>query len=294
VDSEAPDSAISALIPLFVPSRLLASKTIPPEDVRDSIRIQLPNAPVLAKVVAGTRLRLGFRVRSAAPVRIAVLTANTGRFPTLRYDPAPADPSLAAVTLPPRSRTPASDPRLAVDFTDYVIPAVGQPPLPLEVFGVGGIRGRRTYIRFTLPARFNDSVTIVRASLVLHQRPAPAYGFTDSLTVIPNVVIANSAVVEIARAAMIIDSTASGGSVFGLPGFRTFPSDNVEKRLELVNVARFWISPSAATVPHAIVLRSFTEGRSVTEAQFYSTLAAPALRPRLIISYLPRSEFGIP
>ena len=294
VDSNAPDSAVSALIPLFVPSRLLGSVTIEPELVKDSILVQLANEPVLAKILAGDRLRLGFRVRSEAPVRIAVLSANTSRFAKLRYDPAPSDPALGAVTLPPRSKTPASDRRLATDFTDYVIAAVGQPPLPPDVFGVGGIRGRRTYIRFTLPARFADGVTIVRATLVLHQVPTPAYGFTDSLTIVPNVVIARSNVVEIAKAAMITDTTLSGGSIFGLPAFRTFPTDDDEERIELVGVARFWTSIASTNVPQAIVLRAFTEGRSAAEARFYSTLAAPGLRPRVLISFLPRSEFGIP
>jgi hypothetical protein len=294
VDSDAPDTALAALIPLFNPSRLLGTVTFDPPGLKDSVVIQLANAPVLAKVLANGRLRLGFRVHSADPVRIAVLSANTSRFAILRYDPAPNDPALLSVTIPPRSRTPASDQRLAVDFTDYVIPAVGQPPLPPDVFGVGGIRGRRTYIRFTIPPRFADSVTIVRASLVLHQLPAPAYGFTDSLTVISNVVIARRTVVEIAKAAMITDTTASGGSIFGLPAFRTFPTDDDEERIELVNVARFWTSTISADVPQAIVLRAFTEGRSAAEAKFYSHLAAPGLRPRLLISFLPRSEFGIP
>jgi hypothetical protein len=295
VDSPAPDSAVTALLPLFVPERLLGSVTIAPGDVKDSIFIPLSHDAVLQKVLADTSLRIGLRVSSVDPVRVGILSANTSTFPRLLYDPAPEDEALGDVTIPPRSFTPVGDRRLSVDFTDYVIPAVGQPPLPPEVFGVGGIRGRRTYIRFVLPPRLTDSVTVVRATLVLTQHAAPTYGFEeDSAVVVPNVVLATTAVTDLAKAAMITDTTRFGGSIFGLQAVIVYPADEEEQHIELVNVVRFWRSASAERVPQAISLRSFAEGRSVIEAQFYSPFAAEHLRPRLLITYVPRTEFGIP
>jgi hypothetical protein len=72
------------------------------------------------------------------------------------------------------------------------------------------------------------------------------------------------------------------------------PAASAQRSFDIATVVRFWRSETAERVPQAIVLRSTLEGISPAEAQFYSMEAAPALRPRLQITYLPRSEFGIP
>ena len=295
VNADQPDSATAALLPLFRSERLIGTLTLDSAAIRDSVRIFLSSDAVLAKIASNERLRLGIRVRSTAPVMLAVLSANTASFPRLGFDPAPADPEVLITTLVPRSRTPATDPRIAVDYTDYTISLGGQA-LPFDAVGVGGPTGRRVYYRFDLPARITDSTTVVRATLILHQRPAPTYGFSDSLVVASQVVVATREIVDLQRAVLLTDTVPgrSPPSIFALPSMSIPPAGAVERRFEIVNVVRFWRSTSAERVPQAIVLRSADEATSIREARFYSLEADPALRPRLLITYHPRSEFGIP
>ena len=295
VETLAPDSATSALLPLFAPERLLGVVTVDSAQLKDSVRIFLNNGAVAQYVSSATRLRIGVRIRSAAPARVAVFSANTASFTRLAYDPAPADTTIDIRTQIPRSFTPASDPRIAVDFTDYNV-SLGGSALPADAIGVGGPRGRRAYLRFELPARITDSTTVVRATLILNQRAAPGYGFTDSILVGSQVVVATAEVTDLAKAALITDTLPgrTPPSVFGLSSIRIPPGGEGERHFDIVNVVRFWRSTTAERVPQAIVLRSSNEATSILEARFYSREAAHGLRPRLLITYVPRSEFGIP
>jgi hypothetical protein len=297
VDTTAADTATAALLPLFRPDRLLGFRTFEVAALKDSVDIYISNDAVQAKIDADTALRLGFRVTSAEPVRLTVSSANTrARFSQLRYDARPSDATTGVLVIPPRSRTPVDDPARALDFFDYTVAATGAPTLPVDLLGVGGVRGRRVYFRFDLPARLTDSASIVRASLLLTQRPAPTYGFDDTLIVVPHVSLASAEVTDLARATLLTDTAATFGglSLFGLPLVRLAPQDSGERRIEFVNVARFWNSESKTRVPQAIVLRSLVEGRSPIELRFFSTEAAASLRPRIRIVYVPRTEFGIP
>jgi hypothetical protein len=298
VDTSAVDSVTTAVLPLFRPLRLIGSVTVDSAALKDSVVLFLNNGAVAAKITTQQRLRIGIRVRSAQPVRIAVLTANTGGSqPLLRYDPAPSDTSIHAVTVVPRSQTPIGEPRLALDFVDYNVVAAGPPLLPPGVIGVGGPRGYRAYFRFAIPARITDSTTVVRASLVLTQKPTSTYGFADSIIVAPQVVIATKEITDLAKAVLITDTLPgrTPPSIFTLPSLRFPPTGNVERHFDIADVVRrFWLSASSERVPQAIVLRSTLEGIAPVEAQFYSMEAPAALRPRLLITYLPRTEFGIP
>jgi hypothetical protein len=296
VDTTAVDSVTSALLPLFRQTRLMGVLTVDSASLKDSVRLYLSNGYVASKIATGQRLRIGVRVTSPNPVRLAVLSANTTSPPILRFDPAPSDTAIHAITVPPRSRTPVGEPRIALDFTDYNVVASGQPPLPVGVIGVGGPRGRRAYFRFAIPARITDSTTVVRATLVLTQKPAPTYGFPDSVVVAPQVVIATAEITDLAKAALITDTLPGQvpPSIFQLPSRRMPPDGAVVRNFDIGNVVRFWRSTTADRVPQAIVLRSTLEGIGPAEAQFYSIEAPANLRPRLIITYLPRAEFGIP
>ena len=296
VDTTAVDSVTSALLPLFRPDRLIGSISVDSAALKDSVRLFLNDDIVAAKIIAGQRLRIGVRITSPQPVRLGVISANTTSPPLLRLDPAPADTAIDFITVPPRSRTPVDERRIALDFTDYNVVASGQPPLPADVIGVGGPRGGRAYFRFAIPARITDSTTVIRASLVLTQKPAPTYGLADSVIVVPQVVIATAEVTDLMKAVLITDTLPGQNppSIFGLPAIRMLPDASVERSFDVGNVVRFWRSTTATRVPQAIVLRSTMEGVGPAEAQFYSLEAPAALRPRLLITYLPRSEFGIP
>ena len=298
VDTTAVDSVTSALLPLFRPGRLLGSVTVDTAALKDSVRIFLNDDVVGAKVANGARLRVGVRITSAAPVRIAVSSANTGTFPVLRLDPAPADTAIDFITELPRSLTPVNQDRVAIDFTDYVVVSGGPPTLPSDVVAVGGPHGRRVYFRFSIPPRITDSTTIVRATLILTQKPGSTYGFADSLIVLPQVIIAGSEIIDLSKAALITDTVTNPlelpPSIFKLQPVQLTATAAMQREFHIGNVVRFWRSTSAERVPQAIILRSTLEGLAPQEALFYSTEAAANLRPRLVITYLLRREFGIP
>ena len=71
VDTTAADTNRAALVPLFRPDRLIGSTTFQPAQLRDTLRLQLDNAALLAKIQANARLRVGLKIRD-------------GSFPTLR------------------------------------------------------------------------------------------------------------------------------------------------------------------------------------------------------------------
>jgi hypothetical protein len=57
---------------------------------------------------------------------------------------------------------------------------------------------------------------------------------------------------------------------------------------------KYWGVQTAVQLPRAIVLQSLQEDYSAQQAFFYSSSSAPELRPKLRISYTPRSRVGVP
>jgi hypothetical protein len=63
--------------------------------------------------------------------------------------------------------------------------------------------------------------------------------------------------------------------------------------LPLVNAVRAWRFLPSGT-QRAIVLRAAAEGNQTGEVRFFSSEAAAAQRPRLRLTYIPRTSFGLP
>jgi hypothetical protein len=62
----------------------------------------------------------------------------------------------------------------------------------------------------------------------------------------------------------------------------------------MVGALREWKAVGPTTLQRAIVLRSSIEGASAPTVQFYSSEAAPGLRPSLRITYVNKVAFGVP
>jgi len=75
---------------------------------------------------------------------------------------------------------------------------------------------------------------------------------------------------------------------------RVAPGDSGIRTLEIATAVRQWNGTDVFQSQRAVVLRSTMEAVSAIELQFYSTEAAPSLRPRLRVNYALRSSFGIP
>jgi len=290
VDTAVVDTAVNVALGLFRPDRLIGGKTYAVSELKDTLQIPLQNDRVLAKLRgdAPRRLRLGFKVQSAASAQIRIRSREGGGSPTLSYDPSP-DTAVKSLQIGETSLTPADNPTLKTDLTDYQLVAVSQATGAGSLLGVGGLPAQRAYIRFDIPSRLIDSATVVRATLLLTQVPATSVDAKDTLTIYPQVVRASQSLTDVGRAAGILN----------LPGLeidslRIVPLDGGERAIEMVGALREWKAVGPTTLQRAIVLRSSAEGASAPAALFYSSEAAPAVRPRLRITFINKVEFGVP
>ena len=273
---------------LFRPDRLIGSVTLDTAAITDSIRLPLDSLTVLDKIRNQRRLRLGLRATSTGPVQIRIVAYEGGEPPIVRFFPS-ADTTIAALTVFPRSFVPRSQPTLAADLTDYVH-VIAHPPVPNGSFlTVGGLPGRRTIIRFNIPAKILDSSNVLRATLELTQRPVFSVDDTAKLSVYPLLVTAGTSLTDIARSAFLTNAPGAG-----FDSVQFAPRDSGVKQIEIVNALRAWSLPISKTSQKAIVLRAGPESVDPKFVSFYSSRAAANLRPRLRISYSPIRSFGIP
>lgn len=287
VDTVAVDSLLAPVRALFRNDRLLGATTFDSAQVRDSIKVFVSNAALLGKIRDSKRLRLGFRATSARPVTVDLGSSDVGDAPVLRFDPAPADTAIKALTVLPLSKTPPNEPQLQSDFTDYSL-VYNAPPLPSgAILSVGGLPSRRSYLRFDIPARIADSSTVLRATLILTQRPNRRVAAGDTGVLIPQLVRAGTEVIDLRRAASLVDP-------FALDSVKVAPGDSGIRLIEVAAAVRQWNSLASFQPQRAIILRSTGEGRVPFEVHFFSSEAPAALRPRLRINYALRTSFGIP
>jgi hypothetical protein len=288
VDTTANDTLPATLIPLFRESRRIGTASFDPALVKDTVRVPIDNAVVLAKAKAGARLRIGLRVRSTASVRLRVSAPLM--LPRVRYRVS-TDTLVTPETAFVRSFTPTNDASIAAALGVYPVVARGQQAAPPPGrIAVGGISGARTFVRFNVPGILIDSVEVIRASLVFEQLPSrTAASGTDTITVFVNPIVSGTPITDIFTASQFI------GAAAGLiDSVRLVPRDSGSRSFELVNLFRAWRSVGDANGIRAIVLRAKQEGGSAAELNFGSSEAVAALRPRLRITYVPRRGFGLP
>lgn len=292
VDTTASDTVATSLLPLFRSDRAIGSRTFAVGDLKDTVRLPLDNRKVLAKALAGQRLRLGLRlVRVNTSGTVARLQLRTGAAPIVRYRVSP-DTLVAPDTIALLSSTPADIPSIAGGLTVYSLVAGGALPRPAStLLAVGGLAGARSYLQFVIPAIVLDSVQVIRATLQLTQRPTRAAGGgADTLTLVVNPVVASPAFTDLFTAAQFLGSPAS----FGIDTLRLVARDSGRRDVEIVNLVRSWRAVGTTHTQRAIVLRAAEEGQRAGELDFFSTDAPAALRPTLRLTYVPRRGFGLP
>ena len=289
VDTANADTVIAVMKSLFRPDRRIGGTTFDSAQVKDSIKVYFDNAKLLAKIIGKQRLRVGIKITAASGAEIDAGSIEGAASSVLRFDPAPEDTAIKAITVLPLSTTPVGDALLAGDFTDFTVVFASPGPPAGALLSVGGIPNRRTFLRFDVPSRILDSSTVLRASLLVTQRPNPGINARDTLTIVPEISLAGVDVVDLTRAALLL-----GG--FAFDTLRAAPGDGGVRVLEVAAAVRQWAATSSATIKQqqALVLRSTREGNSAFELLFYSREAPAALRPRLRVSYALRTSFGIP
>jgi hypothetical protein len=283
------DTATAVERLLFRPDRLIGTATLDTNQLGDSIRVPLDSATIETKVLDKLRLRVGLRISSAQPVVLQIVSREGADGPVLRYDPNPADTAIKHLSVFPQSRTPQLHPIIASDLADYVHIFSAPGPAPPPLLTVGGLPGRRVYMRFDVPARIIDSSNVLRASLVLTQAPLRGLDDSTAFYVHPHLVTAGLEVTDVGRSAYLLNATGAG-----FDSIAFVPRDSGLKTVEIVNALRGWAFTSAVRGQRAVVLRASREGLQTAQAAFFSSRAAAGLRPRLRISYSPLTNFGIP
>ena len=106
---------------------------------------------------------------------------------------------------------------------------------------------------------------------------------------------ATKAVTDPAQAAVLsIDPIALSQS-FAVPEVRVSPGETRVDTIPLAHIFLFWKAEGPETMQRSIVLQSSSQGLDPRRFYLYSSDAADeSLRPRLRITYIPRSGFGLP
>ena len=288
VDTTASDSVTSVVRSLFRADRLIGSLTFTPSATGDSLRVPLNKLKVAQKVTSRSRLRLGLALFGAAgQIRIRSFAVNSVA-PTVTFDPV-TDTTFTPVSISTSTTISSVTNDAALAYQAYTIVVRGSAPPPPNTLVVGGFPAYRTYLRFVVPPSVSDSGTIVRAELLLTQRPSSFGSATDTVAIVPLVPTTSDAITDARR---ILDLSAEG--VFAaLDTTRLVPRDSGQRILNVLNLVRSWRS-LAANVPRALAFRISGEGAQAAEIRFFSSEAAAGLRPRLRITYQPRTEGAIP
>lgn len=297
----ASDTMVSTLVPLFRADRRIGARTFTDAELRDTIRIPLDSAFVLAKLTAETpeRMRLGLRASAGGQnVQVRIGAWTTGRGAELNYDPSP-DTAVDPIRVGVFSKEPidvGGVQNALRDFTLVLDPFRAEPNTTLQV---GGVPARRAFLRFRIPSRILDSSTVIRATLLLTQRPDPRAVLSDTVTIQPLVSFATPRL-DPFRATNVIDFFND----FRLDSLRFVPRDSALHSIEMINVIRGianqstgsiqpgWADTPRSRMQHAIILRAVREGELPVEGLFFSSEAPAAVRPRLRLSYVPRTELG--
>jgi len=286
VDTTANDTSTADVLALFRPDRFISSQTYARSQLADSLKYYIDNATVLSKLQNGKPLRIGLRATGSSSSQLVFFAVEGGRSPVMFFRATP-DTATAPLAVVPFSRTPANESLVAQHLSDYTIIAKGPPEAPPSVLSVGGLPPRRVYVRFDIPSKIIDSSTVVRATLLLNQIPNSSLDPGDTIRVVPQVVLAGTAVTDPSKAAQIIGNI-SADTLKITAGH----AGNVD--VELANAFTLWRTQKPDTLPRAIVLKSAVEGTSPIEMRFSSSEDIATLRPRLRISYTTRVPLGLP
>ena len=302
----ADDTTPAILAARFTPGRLITSRTFTRAEVlADTISgagsavtirafaVTIPDSVMLRYIKGPHRMRIGMRITSAtsAALRFVAPSVNSdGLVPRLTYDPSP-DTAIRALSITTQyNGSSATLPRFRAQS---LVLRDRTPILNDGSLEVGGLVGVRSLLKVKIPRSFLDTVTIVRASLDLTEKPQRTVpGAADGVRLRARVTVAGPALgTDPRRLVELLDPTIEGVL---LPSLQVAPRDSGVKSFDIGGALRLWITQDS-TLPTAFVL--YSEGETFQEQRpaFFSSRAAnPALRPKLRVSYTTRREGAVP
>lgn len=294
-DPTADDTASAPVLARFVPQNLIGGRTFAKANLVDQILVPVSDSVMLAALSDSSsgwpRLRVGVRVSGPGPVSFRIGTTETSASAKLLYRPKD-DPAVQQIEVDLGSGGPQGREDLRLDFLDYSLVLKNNLPAPANTIVLGGVPGRRAYMRFNLPRYLTDSSTIIRATLRLNQAPFPFGSALDTVVVHPRIVLASPNVVDNRRASTIIGDQ---GLVIA-DSLTLLPGESGTRELEMYTLIRAWgLQGVGANVPpRAIVLTVSNEGSLPRHAAFWSSTAPSGLRPSMRITFTRKIGFGVP
>lgn len=292
IDTTATDTLTSTIARLYRADRLIGSQTYAASDfTSDTVRLALSNEALFAKIRDTLPLHIGLQVRGGGSGTAKIRMLGSSFTPRIRFRVS-ADTTVQPDTIVPMSATPPGDIYQQGAFRLFPVVLKGRlPQPPNDRLVIGGIAGARTYLRFDIPGIVIDSVTVIRASLLITQVQARSIAATsDSVSIYTQPVLAAPSVTDIFTASTFLGAPGA----YGVDSVRYAPRDSGLRSIELVNLMRLWRTVGTTNTTRSIVLRSPQEGNTPGELDFVSMEGPVALRPRLRITYVPRRGFGIP
>ncbi len=292
VDAPAADFDTAAVRARFGVTEV-GSREVLRDSLTGTIGIPLDTAYLASHIRNGDRIRLGLEVRSDNGAQVRIFSVEGGSPASLQYT-AIADTSKLSASMSVNTRS-GTGPAIR-SLADYVLVLDGAPPPPSDVLAAGGIPSSRIFLRFDIPpALIDSSTTIVRANLEMSQQGNDLYASDDTVALVTRLVRATKAVSDPAQAAVLSIDPAGISSSFAVPEVRVSPSDTRVDTIPLAHIFLFWKSEGPETMQRSIVLQSSSQGLDPRRFYLHSSDAADeSLRPRLRITYIPRSGFGLP
>ncbi|HXT48543.1 MAG TPA: hypothetical protein VN717_07860 [Gemmatimonadaceae bacterium] len=309
VDANVPDLDTATIRNLLITRPPIGTLTVAKDTVGTQHTVPLDTAFVRQRVTTpGARIRLGVRMfplhvtgHGGAQFGIVPRTstsASTGvqTGTTLQYmgHAAATDTTDSLNFVNYASSKSSGGPEFKY-LANYQLVIKGSPPAPSGVQPVGGLPSSRLYLRFNLPSALIDSsTTIVRATLIFHQMADPTYAASDSLQLIPRVVIASPIVTDLSKAALLLAEPTTIPLLAQKANTNQARADTIVLVSRAASIVTLWRTEGPVIMQRAIVLQSSGEGRDPRRFLLYTTAAADSLRPQLHLTYIPRSGFGLP
>jgi hypothetical protein len=286
VTDAANDTAVASLAGEMTAANKIGEFDYASGESPDTLKILLDTARVHSRV--GTRvLRVGLRMVSAASDMIRIVSVNNAGGIALTIVPN-SDTSATRIKFNPITYSPEDPAYLRPAMSDFQISVVGNT-LPANTLRVGGLPSHRVLMKFEIPSRIVDSSTIVRATLMLTQRPS---GSADAGTSVGVQAVPVLASTELSDLHARLEFAASILTL--VDSLSTVPKDSGVVNIELVSLVRAWKGQDTTQTPRVAALYLSSEGTRVASFDFFSMEAAPELRPRLRITFVTREKTGQP
>lgn len=305
VDANVPDLDTATIRNLLITRPPIGTLTVAKDTVGTQHTVPLDTTFVRQRVTTpGARIRLGVRMfplHGGAQYGIIPLTSTSSSTgvqtgTTLQYmGHAAASDTTDSLNFVNHASSKSSGGPEFKYLANYQIVIKGSPPAPSGVLPVGGLPSSRVYLRFNLPSSLIDSsTTIVRATLIFHQMPDPTYSDSDSLQLIPRVVIASPIVTDVSKAALLLAEPTTIPLLAQKANTNQARADTIVLVSRAASIVTLWRTEGPVIMQRAIVLQSSGEGQDPRRFLLYTNAAADSLRPRLHLTYIPRSGFGLP